>query len=54
VEVDPPTARLIRALDGSRPLSEALSGAVGDAAERATGRSLARRMLEIGFLELSD
>jgi len=35
---------------GSRSLSEVLSDAVGDAAERATGLPLARRMLEIGFL----
>jgi hypothetical protein len=53
-ELDPPTARMIRALDGSRTLSEALAEAIGSDAERATGLSLARRMLEIGFLELAD
>jgi hypothetical protein len=50
-ELDPPTARLIRALDGSRTLEEALATAVaGDAASE--GLALARRMLDIGFLEL--
>ena len=49
-ELDPPTARLLRELDGSRTLEEALATAVGDAAPE--GLSLARRMLEIGFLEL--
>jgi methylase of polypeptide subunit release factors len=53
-ELDPPTARLIRGLDGSRTLSEALATAVGSDAERETGLSLARRMLEVGFLELGD
>jgi len=53
-ELDPPTARLVRALDGSTLLSDALTEAVGGDAERAAGLSLARRMLEIGFLELSD
>ena len=50
-ELDPPTARLLRELDGSRTLEEALATAVdGNAASE--GLSLARRMLEIGFLEL--
>ena len=53
-ELDPPTARLIRALDGSATLSEALTAAVDSDATRETGLSLARRMLEIGFLELGD
>ena len=53
-ELDPPTARLIRALDGSRTLHEALAATVeGDAAQE-TGRALARQMLEIGFLELGE
>jgi methylase of polypeptide subunit release factors len=52
-ELDPPTARLIRELDGSRTLHEALAAAVDDAA-RATGLTIARRMLEIGFLEFGD
>jgi Methyltransferase small domain len=53
-ELDPPTARLIRELDGSRTLSQALEAAVDSDAARETGLSLARRMLEIGFLELGD
>jgi len=53
-ELDPPTARLIRELDGSRTLHEALAAAVDSDATRETGLSLARRMLEIGFLELGD
>ena len=53
-ELDPPTARLIRELDGSATLSEALTAAVDSDASRETGLSLARRMLEIGFLELGD
>ena len=53
-ELDPPTARLIRALDGSRTLDEALDAAVDIDAARETGVSLARRMLEIGFLEFAD
>ena len=54
-ELDQPTARLIRGLDGSRSLDEALTAAgLESAAERETGLSLARRMLEVGFLELCD
>jgi methylase of polypeptide subunit release factors len=53
-ELDSPTARLIRELDGSRTLSEALAATLRSEAERATGLSLARRMLEVGFLELGD
>ena len=53
-ELDPPTARLIRELDGSTTLSEALTAAVESDAARETGLSLARRMLEIGFLELGE
>jgi hypothetical protein len=52
-ELDPRTARLVRCLDGSRTLAEALHDAVAPA-ERATGLSLARQMLEVGFLELGD
>jgi hypothetical protein len=50
-ELDPHTARLLRELDGSRTLEEALASAV-DGPYREEGLSLARRMLEIGFLEL--
>jgi hypothetical protein len=52
-ELDPPTARLLRALDGSRTLAEALAAAV-EREEQATGLALARRMLEVGFLDLRD
>jgi hypothetical protein len=53
-ELDPPTARMIRELDGTRTLREALATAVDGDAEDETGLSLARRMLEVGFLELCD
>jgi hypothetical protein len=53
-ELDPPTGRLIRELDGTRTLQEALAAVADSAATRETGLSLARRMLEIGFLELDD
>ena len=53
-ELDPPTARLIRALDGSRTLHEALAAAVDSDAAEETGLALARQMLEIGFLELGE
>ena len=53
-ELDRPTARLIRELDGSKTLREALEAAVDTEEARATGLALARRMLEIGFLELND
>jgi methylase of polypeptide subunit release factors len=53
-ELDPPTAHVVRNLDGSRTLREALAAAVdGDAAEQS-GLALARQMLEVGFLELVD
>jgi methylase of polypeptide subunit release factors len=53
-ELDPPTGRLIRELDGTRTLQEALMAVADSAAARETGLSLGRRMLEIGFLELDD
>ncbi len=53
-ELDPPTARMIRALDGSRTLREALAAAVDSDAAEETGLALARQMLKIGFLELSE
>jgi hypothetical protein len=53
-ELDPPTGRLIRELDGTRTLQEALAAVVEGDATRVQGLSLARRMLEIGFLELAD
>jgi hypothetical protein len=49
-ELDPKTARLVRGLDGSRTLDEALSAAVDDE-ERDTGLALARQMLAVGFLD---
>jgi methylase of polypeptide subunit release factors len=53
-ELDPPTARLIRELDGSRTLGEALAGVVEDADMEKAGLDIARRMVEVGFLELAD
>jgi methylase of polypeptide subunit release factors len=53
-ELDPPTARMIRALDGSRTLREALAAALEDEEAQETGLALARQMLEVGFLELGD
>jgi SAM-dependent methyltransferase len=53
-ELDAETGRLLRRLDGSHTLSEALAAAVGDDAARRTGIALARKMLAVGFLELGD
>jgi methylase of polypeptide subunit release factors len=53
-ELDPPTARLLQELDGSRTLEAALAAAVDGDAAREQGLGLARRMLEVGFLELGD
>jgi methylase of polypeptide subunit release factors len=53
-ELDPPTAQLIRKLDGSRTLAEALGEVVADAAMAESGRGVARRMVEVGFLEFAD
>ena len=53
-ELDPPTARLLQELDGSRTLAEALGAAVDGDAARDEGIALAQRMLEVGFLELGD
>jgi methylase of polypeptide subunit release factors len=53
-ELDSPTARLVRALDGSRTLREALAAAVDSDAAEEMGVALARQMLEIGFLELDE
>ena len=52
--LDPPTARLIRELDGSRTLGEALAEVVEDADMEKAGLDIARRMVEVGFLELAD
>ena len=53
-ELDPPTARLVRALDGSRTLRDALAEAVEDDEAREAGLGVARAMLEVGFLELAE
>jgi methylase of polypeptide subunit release factors len=53
-ELDPPTARLLAGLDGSQTLGQALAAAVEAVDAREEGLELARRMLEIGFLELAD
>jgi SAM-dependent methyltransferase len=53
-ELDPPTARLVRALDGTRTLRDALADATDDAEARQAGLRVAREMLEVGFLELAE
>ena len=53
-ELDPPTARLFRELDGSRTLEDVLAAAVDGDDARREGLALARQMLEVGFLELDD
>jgi hypothetical protein len=53
-ELDPPAGRLIRELVGMKTLREALAAVADGDATRVQGLSLARRMLEIGFLELAD
>ncbi len=53
-ELDPPTARVLAGLDGSQTLGQALAAAVEGVDTREEGLQLARRMLEIGFLELVD
>ena len=52
-ELDQPTARLIRGLDGSRTLREALAAAVDGDEAQMTGLALARTMLAVGFLEFA-
>jgi hypothetical protein len=53
-ELDAPTARLLRELDGSSTLREALAAVVEDPAMAGSGLEVARRMVEVGFLELAD
>jgi SAM-dependent methyltransferase len=53
-ELDPPTARMVRALDGSTALREVLADAAADDDAREAGVAVARQMLEVGFLELAD
>jgi methyltransferase family protein len=52
-ELDPPAARLIRGLDGSRTLRDALAAAVDGDEAQTTGLALARTMLAVGFLEFA-
>jgi len=52
-ELDALTAQMVRGLDGTRTLREALATLEDDEAEES-GVAVARRMLEIGFLELAD
>jgi SAM-dependent methyltransferase len=53
-ELDTHTARLIHQLDGSRTLRAALAAAVDETAAQGAGASIARQMLEVGFLELVE
>jgi hypothetical protein len=53
-ELDATTARLIRELDGSRTLDEALAAVVDSHDAHGTGLALARQMLQVGFLEFVD
>jgi SAM-dependent methyltransferase len=53
-ELDAHSARLVRELDGSRTLREALARSLDDDGEHETGVALARQMLVVGFLELTD
>jgi hypothetical protein len=53
-ELDPPIARLLRELDGSQTLGAALAAALEGDGAREEGLELARRMLEVGFLELAE
>jgi SAM-dependent methyltransferase len=53
-ELDATTARLIRELDGSKTLREALAAVVDSDGAHEAGVALARRMLEVGFLEFAE
>jgi hypothetical protein len=53
-ELDATTGRLVRELDGSKTLHEALGAVVESDAAHATGLALARRMLQVGFLEFAE
>ena len=53
-ELNQPTARLIRRLDGSRTLREALAEAIDGDDAQTTGLALTRTMLAVGFLEFAD
>ena len=51
-ELDAQTARIVRELDGSKTLGEALATRLEDGDESDTALALARRMLAVGFLDL--
>ena len=53
-ELDATTARLIRELDGSKTLHEALAAVVDSDDAHETGLALARQMLQVGFLEFAE
>jgi hypothetical protein len=53
-ELDPLAGRLMRALDGTTTLRDALASALGDDAPQDSGLELARAMLQVGFLEYAD
>jgi len=52
-EVDEPTLRLLRSLDGTRTAREAVAASLGDAA-LPEAAAILRGMLETGFLELPE
>ena len=53
-ELDGSTARLVRELDGLKTLRHALAAAADGEQLEEAGLSVARRMAEVGFLELCD
>ena len=53
-ELDPSTALLIRELDGSKTLRDALASAVEGEAAQEAGVAVARQMLAVGFLDFVD
>jgi len=53
-ELDPLAGRLVRVLDGTATLRDALAAALGDDAPQDSGLELARAMLQVGFLEYAD
>ena len=53
-ELDQSTALLIRELDGSKSLREALASAVDGEAAHEAGLAVARQMLAVGFLDFVD
>jgi methylase of polypeptide subunit release factors len=53
-ELDQSTALLIRELDGSKTLRDALASAVDSDAAQEAGVAVARQMLAVGFLDFAD